>query len=116
MNNTPHIKTARQERALLALLKGPISVRDLGPTIGALNPRQIIFELRKQGFKEVIKTREFTVKDRDGNECHPGEYFILDKDKPIIERALKEYIPQARSRRPRGKSPSSNNSDNIKEG
>jgi hypothetical protein len=108
----PYIKTPRQRRALEALLKGPISVRDLGPTIGALNPRQIISELRKQGFEIIIKTRFFEVIDRYGEICHPGEYYIPDELKPIVIDTLKENSSRAPGTRPRAKKKSDNSDSN----
>jgi hypothetical protein len=45
------IKGPRQQRALEVLLEGSVTVKDIGPKIGALNPRQVIFELRRQGFE-----------------------------------------------------------------
>lgn len=84
------IKSPRQKRAILAILEKAISVKDLGVKIGALNPRQIIFELRHQGFQGIVLTRRFTVIDQDGKRCRPGEYFICQEFKPILEAALKE--------------------------
>ena len=99
MENKLSIKSPRQQRALLALLEKPISIKDLGPLIGALNPRQIIFELRNQGFAEIILTRRFSVIDQDGKPCLPGEYYIPEQFKPTIEQALKESHAQAGERR-----------------
>lgn len=95
MENKFCIKTARQKRAILALLEKSISVKDLGPIIGALNPRQTISELRQQGFRGIIKTKRFTIIDQDGKKCRPGEYFVPQEFKPILERVLKEnyYLP-----------------------
>ncbi len=101
MINHFHIKTPRQKRALEVLLDRSTSVNDLGPEIGALNPRQIIFELRQQGFQGIIQTRRFEVTDRDGNQCRPGEYYIPLELKPIVERAVQEYVLKARTRRTR---------------
>jgi hypothetical protein len=85
-----HIKTPRQKRAILALLeKDSIEVKDLGYVVGALNPRQIISELRRQGFEEIIQTKFFEIIDRDGNRCRPGKYFIPPEQKPRIQEFLK---------------------------
>lgn len=91
MNDKFYISSPRQKRAILAILEKPFSVKDLGLKIGALNPRQIIFELRQQGFEGIIITRRYTVIDQDGKKCRPGEYFIPQEFWPILERALKEY-------------------------
>lgn len=83
-----YIKSARQIRALEALLNKDIPVKDLGAIIGALNPRQVIFELRQQGFDGLILTRRYTVIDQDGKRCRPGEYYIPQDVKPMLQEAL----------------------------
>lgn len=82
------LKTSRQKRALRALLEGAVAVKDIGQKIGALNARQVIFELRKQGFKDIIQTRRFTVIDQDGRLCRPGEYYIPEHLKLFVRIAL----------------------------
>lgn len=80
-------------RAIEVLLEvESIPVKDLGPCIGALNARQTISELREQGFKFVIKTSKFEVKDQDGESCFPGVYFISPEDKSIVREALRNYV------------------------
>jgi hypothetical protein len=91
MKEHPYIKCPRQRRAIQALLEQPIAVKNLGPKIGALNPRQTVSELRRQGFEGIIVTRRFTVVDRDGKICHPGEYFVSQEHKQILEEALSEF-------------------------
>ncbi len=95
MSNGAYIKNPRQFRALQALLKGAVAVKDLRTTIGALNPAQVIFELRSQGFRGIIKTQRFQVTDQDGKQCCPGEYHIDENSKPIVEEVLKKYAAQA---------------------
>lgn len=109
-----HIKSPRQTRALSELLKGPIAVKDLGSKIGALNPRQIVFELRFQGFEGIIETRRFTVTDQDGKRCHPGEYYIPEHLKGCAEKALREYVIQAHAKRS-GTTKKPNNAYNSRE-
>ena len=86
------ISDPRERRALEALiLKDAIPVKDIGSLIGALNPRQIIFQLRENhGLRNVIKTRLFKVLDRDGKLCRPGEYFVSPEDKRTLEELLKK--------------------------
>ncbi len=92
MNNAAHIKTQRQKRAIEELLsRDYIQVNDMGPLIGALNPRQTIMELRRQGFLGIILTRRFYIDDRDGKGCRPGEYYILKEQKPLAREALNKY-------------------------
>jgi len=93
------IKSPRQLRAIAVLLERAVSVRDLGPNIGALNPRQIVFELRSQGFEGIIKTRRFTAIDQDGKRCRPGEYYIPQDVKPMVEKALSKCAIQTRTKR-----------------
>lgn len=84
------INSPRQKRAIIALLeKDSIEVKDLGALIGALNPRQVIFELRQQGFGQIIKTHLFGKIDRDGKHCHPGRYCIAPELKPIVLEFIK---------------------------
>ncbi len=93
------IKEPRQKRALKALLThNAVSVKDMGIIAGALNPRQIISELRgKYGLRDAIKTRRVKVIDRDGKTCRPGEYFVLQEDKALLEDLLKEATPSSKS-------------------
>jgi hypothetical protein len=98
MNNL-RIKGPRQRRAVAVLLEGPVTVKDMGPKIGALNPRQVIFELRQQCFKGIIITRRFSVIDQDGKRCRPGKYDIPAQFKPMVEQALKESLAQAATKR-----------------
>lgn len=99
MENNLSTKSPRQLRASLALLEKLVSVKDLGPARRALNPRQVIFELRQQGFKDKILTRRFSVIDQDGKRYHPGEYYIPKQFKPMVEQALKESNTQAATKR-----------------
>ncbi len=95
MDNRPWIKGPRQFRALETLLsRDAISVKELGPLIGARNPAQIIFELRKQGFQEIILMERFHVTDRDGAPCFPGRYSIPKELKPLAEEAFHRYLTQ----------------------
>ncbi len=85
------IHSQRQRRALDALLaKDSIEVKDLGIIIGALNPRQIVFELRENGFRDTIKTKSFECLDRDGKVCSPGRYYIPPELKPMVGEFLKK--------------------------
>lgn len=91
MNREPIIKTPRQFRAIQALLDNDtVNVRDMGPLIGALNARQVIHELRNQGFHDIILTNRFQTVDRDGRKCFPGTYFIPINLKPQVSGILKK--------------------------
>lgn len=97
--NRIRIKGPRQRRAIEALLKSPVTVKSIGALIGALNPRQVIFELRNQGFEDIILTRRFDIIDQDGKRCRPGEYFIPENAKHIVLSVLKAYIDQTSEKR-----------------
>lgn len=97
--NKMHIKGPRQRRAIEALLNSCVTVKNFGTLIGALNPRQVIFELRNQGFEGIILTRRFDTIDQDGKRCRPGEYYISQGSKLLVEKALTEYAIQTRARR-----------------
>ena len=91
MDNVLFIRTPRQKRAIEALLKEEsVKVKDLGPRIGALNPRQVIMELRSQGFDKIILTRRLIISDQDGKPCRPGEYYIPSHLKHFAEEILKK--------------------------
>jgi hypothetical protein len=62
----------------------------MGPLIGALNPWQIVMELRRQGFAGVIVTTYEEVVDRDGKRCRRGLYAIAPEHKPLVEEVLKK--------------------------
>lgn len=97
--NKIRIKGPRQLRAIEVLLTGPVIVKNMGELIGALNPRQVIFELRNQKFEGIILTRRFDIIDQDGKGCRPGEYYIPEELKPMVEQVLKESIAQAAVKR-----------------
>lgn len=83
------IKTPRQMRAINALLeKESIEIKELGILAGALNPGQVIFELRAQGFQEIILTQFFERFDRDGKLCRVGRYVIPEIYKNLIREVL----------------------------
>jgi hypothetical protein len=102
MPRQPIIKTPRQRRLLQALLdNADVSVKDVGPLIGALNPRQIVHELRQQGFHGIIQTRRFSVIDQDGKKCRPGSYYIPLELKSWMADELKK-ISRLESFNPQG--------------
>lgn len=92
----------RQKRALEALLNHPagISCYALGQFIGALNPRQTVMELRKLNFLGLIVTRRFSVKDRDGRNCFPGEYYMPLEYHASVREALKKEAVGAQKTNP----------------
>lgn len=102
MHRQPTIKTPRQRRLLHALLdNAEVNVKDMGPLIGASNPRQTVHELRQQGFHGIIRTRRFSVIDQDGKKCRPGLYYIPPELKPWVADELKK-ISRLESFNPQG--------------
>ena len=80
----------REKRLLEVLVNcDHIEVRDLRELIGALNPAQLVFQLRKDGW--AIQTGWLTVHDRDGELRHPGFYFLEPEERcraiEFLERA-----------------------------
>lgn len=93
MTKSPFIKGPRQRRAIEVLLEQEsVKVREIGDVIGALNPRQIIMELRQQGFENMIFTRRYTTFDQDGKLCRPGEYYIPSPLKPYVYGIYNEFL------------------------
>jgi len=71
---------SRCKRALQYLTQvDRVFVRDLRQIIGASNPAQNIFLLRKLGWN--IRTGKINMTDRDGSKCHPGYYWLNDEEK-----------------------------------
>lgn len=96
MNRPLFIKTIKQRKALEELLKqAAIPVKDLGPLIGALNVRQVIRDLRLQGFQDIILTRRFLHIDQYGKRSWPGEYFLPAECSSLVEEILKKHTATA---------------------
>jgi hypothetical protein len=81
---------SRQVRLLKVLSeREKVFVKDLRPLIGALNPAQVAFTLRKKGW--TIQTGFISMLDRDGSLCHPGYYWLDSKERErareVLERA-----------------------------
>lgn len=66
--------TARQRRALQALLRGPVMREDLDGIAGASNSPHVVSELRRMGL--VIDCERVECTDRDGKPCRPGRYSL----------------------------------------
>lgn len=83
--------TPREIRFLQELIEHEkVFVRDLRRPVGALNPAQIAFSLRKRGWD--ILTGFVNMLDRDGKACRPGYYQLEGKEK---ERA-RQYLESIR--------------------
>lgn len=79
----------REKRFLQALLeKDKVFVMELRNIVGALNPAQVAFTLRQKGWN--IQTKFVTMRDRDGLVCHPGFYWLEDKEKERVRQFLEE--------------------------
>ena len=79
----------REKRFLKALLeRDKVFVKDLRTIVGALNPAQVAFILRQKGWN--IQTNFISMRDRDGLICHPGYYWLDDKEKERVQRFFEE--------------------------
>ncbi|NGX51768.1 MAG: hypothetical protein KR126chlam5_00051 [Candidatus Anoxychlamydiales bacterium] len=79
----------REKRLIQVLLKETkVYVKDLRQHIGAQNPAQIKFQLKKKGFN--IYTGFDDVHDRDGKSCKAGYYWLDDVEKQRIYEFLKK--------------------------
>lgn len=82
----PIIRTARQKRAIKALVKyGKIGSAELQRLSGQINAPELVASLRRNGWKVFCERIEML--DRDGNICRPGLYF-LEPDSLVIARQL----------------------------
>lgn len=79
----------REKRFLKALLeKDKVFVRDLRTIVGAQNPAQVAFTVRRKGWN--IQTKFISMQDRDVCICHPGFYWLNDDEKERVKQLLEE--------------------------
>lgn len=79
----------REMRLLRELINNErVLVKDLRVRIGALNPAQITFSLRRKGWN--IRTGFVQVQDRDGRLCNTGYYWMPGEEKAKAEEYLKK--------------------------
>jgi len=99
----------RHRRTLLALLKGPISTRQLRDTAGQLNSPDLIYRLRRFGLN--ISTERFAIQDRDGRTCNPGKYLLAASSRSSALKLLGlEEAPGEADTSPEGRIKTSNDS------
>lgn len=87
---TKRLSSPRQYRAVLRLLKGPCTVRELLDTAGGNGAPQLIAGLRRKGLK--IVTTECVGHDRDGRPCRYGQYLLQPESRPGAEFLIEMYL------------------------
>jgi hypothetical protein len=79
----------REIRLLRCLIKGDrVFIRDLRELIGAQNPAQIKFSLKKQGW--AIQVDFIETRDRDDKTCRSGCYWMDLAEKERATRFLED--------------------------
>ena len=72
----------RHLRAIAALLRRPISRKELDSVAGASNSPELVAELRRRGLDAPCERISFI--DRDGFKCRPGVYSFTTGDRRAI--------------------------------
>jgi hypothetical protein len=79
----------RELRLLKILMEeDKVFLEDLRQKVGALNPAQVKFSLKKKGW--IIHTTFISMKDRDGNDCRPGYYWMDLQEKEKVRNFLEK--------------------------
>lgn len=73
----------RHLRALAALLRRPVSRKELDSVAGATNSPELVAELRRRGLDAPCERIEFI--DCDGNTCRPGVYSLTTTDRRALQ-------------------------------
>ena len=72
----------RHLRAITAMLRRPISRKELDNVAGASNSPELVAELRRRGLDAPCERISFI--DRDGFKCRPGVYSLTTGDRRAI--------------------------------
>ena len=80
--------SARQRRALQALLGRPHRREELDAAAGVSNSPQVVMKIRKLGIE--IKCEHVKALDRDGEPCFPGVYSLSDDGRENAIKLLKK--------------------------
>ena len=72
----------RHLRAITAMLRRPISRKELDSVAGASNSPELVAELRRRGLDAPCERISFI--DRDGFKCRPGVYSFTTGDRRAI--------------------------------
>lgn len=72
----------RHLRAITALLRRPISRKELDSVAGASNSPELVAELRRRGLDTPCERITFV--DRDGHKCRPGVYSFTTADRRMV--------------------------------
>ncbi|ROR21723.1 helix-turn-helix protein [Comamonas sp. BIGb0124] len=74
----------RHQRALEALMRGPVTRNSLDAIAGVANGPDIISDLRRCGLE--IPCLRLKVEDRDGRTCRPGVYTLTEPDRAVVRK------------------------------
>lgn len=72
----------RHQRALDALMRGPVSRNSLDAIAGVANGPDLIADLRRCGLQ--IPCERIKAEDRDGRTCRPGVYMLTEPDRAKV--------------------------------
>lgn len=82
------VSNPRQRRALVALLRFPVTREALDSVAGCSNSPQLVADLRAKGL-ELPCFRIVRI-DRDGRTCRPGLYALTNADKQAVRLAIEQ--------------------------
>lgn len=86
---TKRLSSPRQYRALIELMKGPCTVRELFNSVGANGIPQLVASLRAKGLE--IKTDDRKGRDRDENPVTYCEYVLSKDSRRLAFRLIADY-------------------------
>jgi hypothetical protein len=73
----------RIQRAVRALMNGPIMRENMDAIVGCSNGPELVAGLRRKGLE--IPCERVERYDKDGNACYPGQYSLTPEDKQIVK-------------------------------
>lgn len=76
----------RQQRAIAALLRGPVPREQLDAVTGQSNSPELVAELRRRGL--AVPCLRVASIDRDGRTRYPGVYHLTTDDRYKIHRGF----------------------------
>ncbi len=80
------IRSPRQQRALMRLMRGPAWREEIDRVAGTSNGPDVIGRLRKKGLEVPCEQLERI--DRDGRRCRPGLYSLTPDDRRMVRQWL----------------------------
>ena len=89
-NKQPIVRTARQKRAITALVKyRKLGVHELQKFAGQFNVPELMAGLARNGWE--WRCELIDVLDRDGRKCRPGLYYLLPESLEVAREMVKEW-------------------------